>query len=259
MPCLEWNGQAIFYLEVVPPHHERTVLCIHGAGGNSRHWAYQLNLAQELNSRFIAVDLPGHGRSHGRPLNSIHDYSLFIRDFVQLLEIDSLSLIGHSMGSAIALTFAAQNAVLVENLVLVGTAKKFKVAPWLLESLQKGERPLSFVELAYHRDIDSKILAQAKEEFEKTPVDVLLTDFSACQAFDFEPKQPLSNVRCLLLFGDQDRLTPVKYAQPLLDLLPNHRLSIVPAAGHMVMIEQAETTNREIREFLLQTTETNNR
>lgn len=249
MPYAEWKGQSIFYLEVAPPHHEGTILCLHGAGGRSRHFAYQLSLAQELNRRVIALDLPGHGHSGGKPLPTIDDYAGFVQDFIVRLALSPVSFIGHSMGSAVALTVAAANPALVKDLVLIGTAKQFKVAPWLLESLEKGERPLSFVELAYHKGIDPKILAQAKEEFTQTPVEVLLTDFLACRAFTFEPAGPLSS-DCLLLFGEEDRLTPVKYVQPLRDLLPRHRLSLIPDAGHMVMIEQPESTNREICNFL---------
>lgn len=250
MPCIHWYGQSVFYLEAAPPHHDRTLLCIHGAGGNSRHWAYQLSLAGELNSRIIAVDLPGHGRSEGRALTTIKEYSSFIQDLTRLLEIERVSLLGHSMGSAVALTVAAGNPALVESLVLIGTCKQFRVAPWLLDSLKKGERPVSFVEMAYHRQADPRILTSAKEEFARIPVEVLLTDFLACQAFDFEHREPGLNVNCLLLFGEQDRLTPVQYVQSLAALLPNHRLTVIPKAGHMVMFEQPDATNQAIYSFL---------
>lgn len=252
MPSTQWNGQSIFYLEAVPQSYQSTVICVHGAGGNSRHWAHQLNLSKHLNSRIVAVDLPGHGRSSGPPLKTIKDYSLFIKDLIELWEIEHLSLIGHSMGSAICLALAANAPFMVENLILIGTAKQFKVAPWLLESLQKGERPLSFAEFAYHKNTAEQVLAAAKEEFQKTPISVLLNDFLACQAFNLEHPESGLNVPCLLLFGEQDRLTPVKYVEPLAAMLPNHRLSIIPEAGHMVMIEQPAATNEEIYRFLAQ-------
>lgn len=255
MPYTKWNGQSIFYLEAVPQFYRSTILCVHGAGGNSRHWAFQLKLVKDLNTRIIAVDLPGHGRSTGQPLKSIQDYSLFVKDLVEQLEIKHLSLIGHSMGSAICLSLAVNCPSLVENLVLIGTAKQFKVAPWLLDSLKKGERPLSFIDLAYHNNTEKQVLVSAKEEFQKTPINVLLNDFLACQAFNLELPETGLNVPCLLLFGDQDRLTPVKYVEPLAGMLPNHRLSIIPEAGHMVMIEQPTITNNEISSFLAITQE----
>lgn len=252
MPYTEWNGQSIFYLQTVPQSYRGTLLCVHGAGGNSRHWAYQLNLAKDLNLRIIAVDLPGHGRSTGQPLNTIKDYSLFLKDLIELLEVKHLSLMGHSMGSAICLSLAANFPFLVENLILIGTAKQFKVAPWLLDGLKKGDRPLSFVELAYHKNTAEQVLEIAKDEFQKTPISVLLNDFLACQAFNFDRPEAGLRIPCLLLFGDQDRLTPVKYVEPLVAVLPNHRLSIIPEAGHMVMIEQPAAINKEILSFLAQ-------
>ena len=54
----------------------------------------------------------------------------------------------------------------------------------------------------------------------------------------------------LILCGEDDVLTPVKYSRYLEANIPGARLVVVPAAGHMVMWEQPEAVNRALAEFL---------
>jgi pimeloyl-ACP methyl ester carboxylesterase len=54
----------------------------------------------------------------------------------------------------------------------------------------------------------------------------------------------------LILCGDDDQLTPVKYSQFLHSRIKGSKLEILPNAGHMVMIESPHASNEKIREFI---------
>lgn len=233
----------------MPKAWRHTILCIHGAGGNSLHWGQQLIMAKEWNCRILAVDLPGHGKSTGLPMSRIEDYSLFIKDFLSLLGIRCFSLAGHSMGGAIAIDFALTKAPVPEFLILIGTNAKFKVAHWLLQSLEEGSMPPNFIRMAYHKKTNSSLIALAQKEASEIPVSVYLNDFQACQAFDLTDKIPELNIPCFLLFGSEDRLTPPKEAE-ILKFLPNNLFSVIPEAGHMVMIEKPQEVNTMIGKFI---------
>src|SRR5512140_1427122 len=77
------------------------VVLIHGAGGNHLYWPPELR--RMPNQRVFAVDLPGHGNSHGVGHHTIDDYAEGILAFAKALKLASIALVGHSMGGALAL------------------------------------------------------------------------------------------------------------------------------------------------------------
>ena len=252
MAYINWRGNRIFYLTASPNSGRATatVLCIHGAGGNCRHWAHQVAMCDDWGYRIIAVDLPGHGHSAGEPMDSINAYSCFVEELIHLFGLEEPILAGHSMGGAIAMELALRQPTMLSGLILIGTLDQFAVAPWLLESLQSGVMPLSFIRLAYHKNVDEKLLDQAIQEAEASSVSTYLTDFLACQSFRLSAAGEKPHIPCLVLFGADDRLTPVDKAKDLTRFFPGCQLAVVPEAGHMVMLEQKEKVNKIIRDFL---------
>jgi pimeloyl-ACP methyl ester carboxylesterase len=79
---------------------------------------------------------------------------------------------------------------------------------------------------------------------------VAYADFVACNNFDVRDRVSLIQAPSLIIVGDEDRLTPVKWSQFLKDKIPGSSLQVVARAGHMVMLEQPEEVNRSILTFL---------
>ena len=117
------------------------VLFIHGAGMDRTAWQLQTRNVAHSGIRVFAVDLPGHGRSEGPPLKSITDMADWIALFMEASETATATLIGHSMGSLIALEVAARHSSKVEKLALIGVAEKMPVHPDLLAAA-KANLPL---------------------------------------------------------------------------------------------------------------------
>src|SRR5579884_2830370 len=97
------------------------ILLIHGIADNSTTWeTVQTKLAQRFT--VIAPDLLGHGKSDKpRADYSVAAYANGMRDLLSVLDIERVTVIGHSLGGGVAMQFAYQFPQLVERIVLVGT------------------------------------------------------------------------------------------------------------------------------------------
>jgi pimeloyl-ACP methyl ester carboxylesterase len=80
--------------------------------------------------------------------------------------------------------------------------------------------------------------------------EVLFGDFLACDRFDIMKEVEKINLPTLILCGDDDQLTPVKYSQFLQNRIKGSTLEVLPNAGHMVMMESPQVFNEKIGEFI---------
>ena len=103
------------------------VVLIHGAGGNHLSWPSEIRRLHGY--RIYALDLPGHGKSEGIGLQSIDAYAQAVISWVEAINLNKAFFIGHSMGSAIALTLAHRYSEQVIGLGLIGSSTKFPVNP----------------------------------------------------------------------------------------------------------------------------------
>jgi pimeloyl-ACP methyl ester carboxylesterase len=125
------------------------IMLIHGIGDNSTTWnAIQAKLAQRFT--VIAPDLLGHGRSDKpRADYSVAAYANGMRDLLSVLEIERVTVVGHSLGGGVAMQFAYQFPHLVERLILIGAGgvtKDVNVA-LRLASLPMGSEALALLRL----------------------------------------------------------------------------------------------------------------
>ncbi|CAA7600663.1 Alpha/beta hydrolase fold-1 [Acididesulfobacillus acetoxydans] len=249
MSFAEVSGERIHYEEAGKgAAGQPTVLFVHGAGGSSGTWKKQL--AGLRGRHLVAVDLPGHGESGGEPQDEIAGYREFVRCFAQVLGLKRFVLAGHSMGGGIALDLALTYPETLAGIILVGSGARLKVSPAILEVLAEGKHPLGSVKYMYARNADEKILDEARKEMEQVSAQVFESDFQACNRFDVRERVASVGVPALILCGEDDLMTPVKFSRYLRDKMLSTTLILVPAAGHMVMSEQPQAVNRSIEDFL---------
>jgi len=229
---------------------DKAVLCLHGAGGNSLHW---MEVAPPSGWRLLALDLPGHGQSAGAPYDTISGYARWVADFVEKRG-ERLVLCGHSMGGAIAMKVALEQPELLEALVLVGTGARLSVAPAILDVCRAGDAP-RVQELvsgwAFSPLVGVEKIRDWYSRFGHSDCTAYLADFTACNGFDIRNRLGEINQPALVVCGDSDRLTPLKYSRYLVENLPKARLAEIPEAGHMVMLEQPDLFNAALAEFCL--------
>ena len=229
-----------------------TLLFIHGAGGDASAWAPQADSFKGKHAVYL-MELPGHGGSGGSGEEEISAYAEWVRKAVnQVLRNTPLVLVGHSMGGAIVQELALNPSPHVKGAVLVGTGAKLGVMPDIFEMLENN--PESFFRTigvaAFHLDTPLETREPFSQAIRKCPPAIIYSDFKACDRFDIRERLKGIRLPALILCGERDKLTPVKYSEFLHENLPSSRLEIIAGAGHMVMVEQAGSVNSVLARFL---------
>lgn len=254
---------------------EKVLLFMHGLGSYLPAW--QKNI-EELKSsyRCIAIDLPGYGKSSkGDYPYDMKFFADAVADFIKKLALESVTLVGHSMGGQISITTALYHPTLVEQLVLVApagfetftegqkqwfrevlTAKGVMLTP--VETIQSNlaYNFFSFPEDAFFM-IEDRIAMRSASDFEwyAYAIEKSVQGMVDQPVFDFlsELQQP-----CLVIFGEHDNLIPNRYLNPgKTDEVANKgaeelidaTVKMIPKAGHFVMFEKAEEVNNAIKSF----------
>ncbi|HBX68849.1 MAG TPA: alpha/beta hydrolase [Chloroflexi bacterium] len=228
------------------------VVLIHGAGGTHLHWPAQVR--RLTGYRVYAIDLPGHGQSGGRGHQKIESYCQGIIQWMESIHIFRAVFVGHSMGGAIALTLALRYPEHVLALGLIGTGARLRVAPEILENTAS---PTTFpaaisaiMERAFSPKSDSRLIELSAQRMSAIRPAVLHGDFLACNAFDVMESVHKIRFPAQVICGQEDTLTPVRYSQYLADQLPRAKIDLIPAAGHMVMLEQPQAVADSLSTFL---------
>ncbi len=227
-------------------------ILIHGAGGSHLSWPAQVRRIP--NQRIFAVDLPAHGKSGGIGHHRIQDYAKHLRDFINVLGLRAAILIGHSMGSAIALSLAVHSPGQVLGLGLLGGGARLRVNPDLL---QRASNPSTFVDTvrtvvdySFSLHAGKRLKELAAQRMAETRPTVLYGDLMACDAFNITNQVAPISVPTLILCGAEDKMTPLSYSESLRDQIRSAGLTVVPNAGHMLMLEQPDLTATYLNEFL---------
>ena len=229
-----------------------STLLIHGAGGTHLHWPSEVRRLR--GRRIIAPDLPGHGRSEGSGCRSISGYAAAILGLMDAIGISQAVMVGHSMGSAVALTIALEHPGRVLGLGLLGTSAKFRVSRAILAALSDDASfPAALdlvMEYSFSRGAGARLKELARKRGESVPRAVWLADFLACSDFDVSGRLASGLPPTLILASAADRMTPLAEARYLRQLAPAARLEILPEAGHMMMQEQPGVVANALDRFL---------
>jgi pimeloyl-ACP methyl ester carboxylesterase len=253
MPIVRIDGKQISYWTRRKGLLEgrETVLFIHGAGGGRFVWSDQKGFF-EKQSNPIIIELPGHGESGSEGEQEIEKYAEHVHSFVKGLSLQRIFLVGHSMGGAIVQTLALTHPEVIKGIVLVGTGARLKVLHWILNEISgKFEETVpKIVRFAYSRKTPSELIERGIKEMMRCRPEVLYGDFLACDLFDMMNEVEKIALPTLILCGDEDQLTPVKYSQFLHSRIKGSKLEVLPNAGHMVMMESPQAFNEKIKEFI---------
>lgn len=237
-------------------HKENTdrppLIFIHGAGGNYLSWPAHIRRIQ--GPTIYALELNGHGRSKGDGRSTIQEHVWDVLQFMDSLEIKQAVLIGHSMGGAIALTLALEDQARIDKLILIGTGAKLRVAPELLQAASKPETFSKAVDLiidiSFNKNADERVKELTRRHMLGTNPKTLHADLLACDSFNVVDSISRLSVPTLILCGEKDRMTPVKFSQTLHEKIPGSRLELIPNAGHFLMQEKEDELIKLLGSFL---------
>ena len=228
-----------------------TVVLLHGAGFDHTTWALHSRWFAHHGFGVLAPDLPGHGRSSGPALPSIPEMADWTAALLDAAGAAKAKLIGHSMGSLIALETAARHPSKVSALGLIGTAATMTVGPDLLKAAESGDHAavdmVSIWGLGAHAELGGSLApglwmhSGAERVLERCRPGVLFNDLSACNAYQNALAAAAGiSVPTTLVLGERDMMTPAKAGWALAAALPNSRTVVLRGAGHMMMVERPD-------------------
>jgi pimeloyl-ACP methyl ester carboxylesterase len=225
---------------------------VHGAGGTHLNWPAQIR--RLAGQRVYALDLPGHGKSGGVGCQSIDEYASIVLRFMKATSLSAVVLVGHSMGSAIALAIALRYPKRVLGLGLVGSGAKLRVAPAVLELASNPASFLSVVKMvsenSYSKSTDQRLKELGAQRMAEARPSVLSGDFLACDSFDVMGQVNRIKVPTLIICGQDDLMTPLNRSEYLHDQIKGSELRIIEQAGHMVMLERPNEVAAALDNFL---------
>ncbi|MFO7836434.1 MAG: alpha/beta hydrolase [Candidatus Thorarchaeota archaeon] len=229
--------------------NNRAIIFVHGAGGSAATWMMQLRGLSEV-FRVIALELNGHGNTPDRNPDNVKE--AYLEDITEAVdESENPILAGHSMGGALAQLYALDHPNQLSGLVLIGTGAKLKVHPDVFAAIDSGiDEYLNLVEnFMFSNETSDEVIEASLREVRQCPTHVIKRDFKMCDEFDIMELVENIDVPTLVLVGEDDVMTPTKYAKYLHDKMQNSELEIIPDAGHGVMVEQPSKMNTAIREW----------
>ena len=236
------------------------ILLIHGIGDNSSTWeSVQTKLAQRF--MVIAPDLLGHGQSDKpRADYSVAAYANGMRDLLAVLDVERVTIVGHSLGGGVTMQFVYQYPQLVERVVLVGTGGVTKDVHFALRlaSLPLGSEALALLRMPGALpvlQILGRVVGTAlgSTKFGRDLPDVLrvlaeLPEPTASSAFsrtlravvDWRGQVVTMLDRCYLtqtvpvqlIWGEDDSVIPVSHAKLAHAAMPGSRLEVFSKSGH---------------------------
>ncbi|HEX9038118.1 MAG TPA: alpha/beta hydrolase [Ktedonobacterales bacterium] len=228
------------------------LIFIHGSGDSGAVWAPLLALLPDMET--VAFDLPGHGArvtSPGPAAMGVSEYAADVYQTVTAQGFDGGVVIGHSLGGAIALRLAIDHPAFARRIVLVGSGARLRVAPASLQEAREAgpTGSLTLTVLGFAPDHQ----AQAEEYHRSRPrtaPGMLFRDLSACDVFDVMGELDQIQQPALMIVGEVDRMTPVKYSEFLRQRLSSSALVVIPGAGHYAQLEQPERVADALRDWL---------
>lgn len=228
------------------------VILIHGAGGSHVSWPAEMR--RLAGQQVFALDLPGHGKSRGFAQQSIPAYADLIHNFLTELGLTEAVLVGHSMGGAIALTLALKYPRQVAGLGLLASGAFLGVETGFLDELGNPLTVPSGLQRLQNRifspSTSAAVIDTAMRSLRELRPSLLLADWLACAAFDLREMVDQVHAPAWIAYGSDDRLIPISYSHFLAAHLPVVKLQVVPAAGHMLMVEQPRLLTQGLCDFL---------
>jgi len=237
------------------------VLLAHSLGSDHSIWAAQESALAERRS-VVAYDLRGHGQTTATA--GAYDFDLLADDALALLDalnIERASFLGISLGGMIGQALALKAPERLDKLVLADTTAAYPpearaLWPERIRQIEAaGLEPLVQPTLARwftapFRAAQPERVAGIGELIRHTPPAGYIGCCHAIAGLDFASRLHEITTPTLVLVGEWDAGTPPAMAEALARGIPGARLALIPDAAHLGNIEQAETFNRLLLDFL---------
>ena len=232
-----------------------TILLMHGSGLTHIVWSLHEQFYASQGFNVLSVDLPGHGNSEGPSLKSIEKISDWIKSLMLKINIEKIIIVGHSQGGLIGIDFTSRYPELIEKIVLVANSYKMPVNQDLIDLAEAGDEKAVLLMMKWGYEGSKafiggnpvkKIVNSARDIRE-----VLAVDLNACNNYK-NGENAIKKINCptLCIFGDLDKMVPVKVGLKMSEQITNSETKIISDCGHMIIFEKAFEMRKLVKEFI---------
>jgi pyruvate dehydrogenase E2 component (dihydrolipoamide acetyltransferase) len=235
------------------------VLLIHGFGADLNTWMFTQPVLAETR-RAVALDLPGHGGStKAVGSGDAADFAAVIGDALASLAIERAHLVGHSLGAAIAIAYAARRPDRVASLTLIAPAGMGPdISGTFIDGFIRAQRRREAQEvlalLVHNPALVSRTMVEEILRYKRLDgVQAALETIARMwfpggrQVVDLGTDLATLSLPVQVIWGRDDRIVPVSHGEALAGRVPVH---ILDEAGHLPHMEKAGEVNRLIRDFV---------
>lgn len=231
------------------------VLILHGWGSNASSWKGVIDKLSKENFRAFAVDFPGFGKSpEPSPEWGLSNYTSLIHQLIKELDIENCVLVGHSFGCRVGINLVAEHPSDVNLLVLCGAAgidRHYNMKTSIIFHLSRiGNFLFSIKGLRFLKKYAQKglyFLARRRDYYRASnTMKKVMAKVIEVELKDLLPKiqQPT-----LLLWGDQDNVTPVSDAHFAHSIIPKSEIVVLDGYGHSLQIQAPSEVSDRIVHF----------
>lgn len=241
---------------------KRSVIFIHGVGLDHTVWTLPARHFARHGMNVLSMDLPGHGRSAGEPPATIPLMADAVIATLDSAGVGSACVVGHSMGSLVALDTAGRYPDRVDSLSLLGTSLPMAVADPLLDAAHANSHDaidmLTIWGYSKRAQIGGNdtpgmwMVGGTQRLFERAGPGVIYNDLNACNGYD-TGMQAAANVGCptIIVLGDRDIMTPPLRAEKVAGVISDCRIIRLVNCGHSMTSEQPDQVLDALRSNIL--------
>jgi pimeloyl-ACP methyl ester carboxylesterase len=238
-----------------------TVVFAHGAGLDHSIFGLQSRYFGYHGRNVLALDFPAHGRSAGPPLGTVPEMADWVARLLDAAKVQMASLVGHSLGSLVALELAARYPALIERIALLGTAYPMKVSDAFLNAAKENRQDAYDMHTIWGHAPQAPLgrdpnpgmwmYGDTLARLARLAPGVLYSDLKACHEYA-GGEAAAAKVKCPVLFvlGRRDQMTAAKAGLAFAKTVPGAQVVQIAPSGHSLMAESPDAVLDALAAFL---------
>ena len=234
---------------------KETIVFLHGSGLSHIVWSLTEQFFSNKNFNVLSIDLPGHGNSDGPCLDSIEKIADWLEQVFISLNLEKLTLVGHSQGCLEILEYASKYKNRLKKIVFIGGSNKMPVHSDLIDLAKNGDSDAVKLMMKWGYEGSKKFIGgNPVEKIIQSPRDIreiLAVDLAACNNYK-NGTDAAKSIECpsLFIFGSLDKMVNLEAGKKFSNLVKNSTVHVIEGCGHMIMIEKAFEMRDKVLEFL---------
>jgi len=223
---------------------KETIVFLHGSGLSHIVWSLTEQFFSNKNFNVLSIDLPGHGNSDGPCLDSIEKIADWLEQVFISLNLEKLTLVGHSQGCLEILEYASKYKNRLKKIVFIGGSNKMPVHSDLIDLAKNGDPDAVKLMMKWGYEGSKKFIGgNPVEKIIQSPRDIreiLAVDLVACNNYK-NGTDAAKSIECpsLFIFGSLDKMVNLESGKKFSNLVKNSTVYVIEGCGHMIMIEKA--------------------